>query len=74
MAGENMGACPDKQPQAVKDLTMALERLQKIERLALKMDDPVVQAGPSVVILCPPKLSPDEWAEQARQGRVGMVS
>jgi len=63
MSGENMGASPDKQPGAVKDLTMALERLQKIERLALKMDDEAVQSGP-VVILCPQKLSPDAWAQE----------
>ena len=68
MSGEHMGASPDKQPQAVKDLTMALERLQKIERLALKMDDEVVQRGASVIILCPAKQSEEAWAEEG--GRV----
>lgn len=73
MSGEYMGASPDKQPGAVKDLTMALERLQKIERLALKMDDEAVQSGPSVVILCPQKLSPDAWAQEVGKVPVEVV-
>lgn len=64
LSGDFLGASADRQPQAVKDLSMALERLQKVERLALGLDTAPPEQTAGVVIVIPAKLSPEEWEEQ----------
>ena len=73
MAMDKMGATGphDRPSRALTELTQSLERIQKIERLALRMD---VGSGPAqaVVIIVPGKSSEEEWTAQAielRQGR-----
>ncbi len=56
--------------RTILDAMTALEKLQKIERLALGMDDGRPRA-PSVVIVVPGKLSEEEWTAQARRLRPG---
>ena len=68
LRGKELGAGPERQPQAVKDLSMALERLQKIERIALGVDNQQPMQTPGVVIVVPGKLSPEEWGRKARSG------
>ena len=80
LSGDCLGASADRQPQAVKDLATALERLQKVERLALGLDTAATpERAAGLVIVIPAKLSPEEWEEQmvrhSTQGmrlRVGM--
>lgn len=79
LSGDFLGASADRQPQAVKDLATALERLQKVERLALGLDTAAPERAAGLVIVIPAKLSPEQWEEQmvrhSAQGprlRVGM--
>lgn len=59
--------------RALNDLTQALERIQKVERIALAMDQPG-QSGTQVVIIVPGKDDEEAWAAKAielRQERDG---
>ncbi len=73
MADEHVGAGPQgRKSRSLLDLVTALEKLQRIERTALAMDQPGSGACPQVVILVPHKLDEDEWVRQAQlQAPVG---
>ena len=67
MAAEHVGAGPQgRKSRSLLDLVTALEKLQRIERTALAMDQPGSGACPQVVILVPHKLDEDEWIRQAQ--------
>ena len=68
LAGDNhLGSSPDRQPQAIKDLTMALEKLQRIERLALGLDKGLNDPQAGVIILVPGKSSEKDWLSSVAQ-------
>jgi hypothetical protein len=65
---EDCGAGPKgAESRAVLDATSALEKLQKVERVALGMEAERGGDRASVVIVVPQKLSGADWARKARR-------
>ena len=68
MADEYVGAGPQgRMSRSILDLATTLEKLQRIERRALAMDEPGARSCQQVVILVPNKLTEDEWVRQAQE-------
>lgn len=68
LADEYIGAGPQgRKSRSLLDLATTLEKLQRIERKALAMDEPGAQSTQRVVILVPQKLDEDEWVQQAHK-------
>ena len=65
MADERVGAGPQgRRSRSLLDLATTLEKLQRVERRALAMDEPGVPAHQQVIIVVPHKLSEDEWTKR----------
>jgi len=65
---DGLGAGPQgSRSRAAVDFATALEKVQKIERRALEMDQPGSQITSQVVILVPQKLGVEEWEKAAAQ-------
>ena len=47
------------------DLAQAIEKLQKIERTALGLDQRANEHRPHCIVLVPPKMAEEEWLESA---------
>lgn len=59
----------NRRSRAVLDAATALEKLQRVERVALGMHERDVAPRTNVVILVPPKLTPEEWQRKANGAR-----
>jgi hypothetical protein len=62
----DLGAAPGRQSRALTDLATAIERLQRVERKALEMDERGADQRPNVIIVVPTKLSEEEWLRAAQ--------
>lgn len=68
VAEQALGTSPSARPSRdLLDAASALEKLQRVERLALGLNDREPATKSSVVILVPSKLTPEEWQRQAQQ-------
>jgi len=65
-ADERLGAGPQgRQSRAAVDLATALEKVQKVERMALGLDKRDKPASVNAVIIVPPKMTETEWEQMA---------
>jgi hypothetical protein len=68
LGDERLGAgSQGRQSRAAVDLATALEKLQKIERVAMGLDSGSPRTGTQVVIVVPAKMSEDEWGAAVAQ-------
>lgn len=71
---DSIGTAPGARPSRdVLDAASALEKLQKVERTALGLEAHAAAGPQNVIIVVPPKLSPEVWLARARALREGRV-
>ena len=65
---EELGAgTGNRRSRAALDAATALEKLQRVERVALGMNEREIAPTASVVIMVPPKLDPEAWLRRAQR-------